>query len=76
MKIATILSVALAMGLSVATWTSSASAAVRNTEATRDVAITKCNAEAYRQYPGKYYDWGTDWDFVYKSCMFNAGVPQ
>jgi hypothetical protein len=76
MKIATILSVALAMGLSIATWTSSASAAVRNTEAARDAAITRCNAEAYHRYPGKYYDWGADRDFVYKSCMFNAGVPE
>ena len=76
MKIATLFSVVLAMGLSIATWPSSASAAVRNTEASRDAAITRCNAEAYKRYPGKYYDWGNDRDAVYKSCMFSAGVPE
>ena len=73
MKITTMLLAVLALELSVATRTSSASAAVRNTEVTRDAAIARCNAQAHKQFPGNYRDWGNDRNFVYKSCMFNAG---
>ena len=58
MKVTTMLSVVLAMGLSVATWASSASAAVRDAAAGREGTVTRCLAEAHRHYPGKYYDWG------------------
>ena len=81
MKIASIVSIALAAGLSVAAWTSEASAAVRDAGAargagaSRDTAVTRCLAQAQRHYPGKYYDWGADRDYEYQACMFDAGFP-
>ena len=76
MKVTTMLSVVLAMGLSVATWASSASAAVRDAAAGREGTVTRCLAEAHRHYPGKYYDWGEVRDHEYQRCMFDAGFPQ
>jgi hypothetical protein len=73
MKIATLLSVALAMGLSVATWTSPASAAVKDVNGSREAVMTKCNAEAKGHYPGSYRDWGDSRDFAYQHCMYDAG---
>jgi hypothetical protein len=73
MKIAALLSMALAMGLSVATWTSPASAAVKDNTAAREAMIAKCSAEARGHYPGGYRDWDTSRDLAYSRCMFDAG---
>jgi hypothetical protein len=73
MKYLSLLSIALAMGLSVATWTSSASAAVRDTTSSRDAMILKCNVQAKSHYPGAYRDWGDSRDFAYQHCMYDAG---
>jgi hypothetical protein len=73
MKFVSLLSVALAMGLSVATWTSTASAAVKDTGSARDAAILKCNAQAKSHYPGSYRDWDQTRAFAYQSCMHDAG---
>jgi hypothetical protein len=70
MKITNMLSIALMAGLSVATWTSQASAAGR------DAAITKCIAKAHKEYPqndNRYY--GKTRTFVYSACMRAAGFP-
>jgi hypothetical protein len=75
MKFANILSITIVAGLSVATWTSQASAAVRDAAAGRDAAMARCSVEARRHYPGKYYDWGETRDHAYQSCMFDAGFP-
>jgi hypothetical protein len=72
MKVATLLSVALAMGLSIATWTSPASAAVKDSNS-RDAVIAKCSTQARGHYPGNYRDWGDTRDFAYQSCMHDAG---
>jgi hypothetical protein len=73
MKIATLLSIALAMGLSVATWTSPASAAVKDNTTAREAMIAKCSVEARSHYPGGYRDWDTSRDLAYSRCMFDAG---
>ena len=73
MKFASLLSLALAMGLSVATWTSPASAAVKDTGSSREAVILKCNAQAKSHYPGSYRDWGQSREFAYQSCMHNSG---
>jgi hypothetical protein len=73
MKFVSLLSFALAMGLSVATWTSPASAAVKDTSSSREAVILKCNAEAKSHYPGGYRDWGDVRDFAYQHCMHDAG---
>jgi hypothetical protein len=73
MKFVSLLSFALAMGLSVATWTSPASAAVKDSTAAREAAMTKCNAEAHSHYPGGYRDWDTSRDLAYQRCMLDAG---
>jgi hypothetical protein len=72
MKLATLLSMVLAMGLSVATWTSPASAAVNDTNS-RDAVIAKCSAQARSHYPGNYRDWGNSREFAYQSCMHDSG---
>jgi hypothetical protein len=57
-------------------WTFQAAAAVRESSATsRDAAISRCLAQAHRQYPGKYWDWGQARGFVYRACIFDAGFP-
>jgi hypothetical protein len=73
MKIATLLWIALTMGLSVATWTSPASAAVKDNTTAREAMIAKCSVEARSRYPGGYRDWDTSRDLVYSRCMFEAG---
>jgi hypothetical protein len=73
MKIASLLSVAFAMGLSVATWTSPASAAVKDAGTPRETVIAKCMTQAKGHYPGGYRDWGQSREFSYQSCMFDAG---
>jgi hypothetical protein len=75
MKNASMLSIALIAGLSVAAWTSQGLAAGRDTAAVRDAAMSRCLAEARRHYPGKYYDWGETRDHSYQACMFDAGFP-
>jgi hypothetical protein len=64
-----------ALVLSAATWSSQASAAVRESVG-RDATMTKCLAEARKQYPGNYYDWGEVRDFAYRTCMFNSGYTE
>jgi hypothetical protein len=73
MKFVSLLSVALAMGLSVATWTSPASAAARDNISAREAVIAKCNTQAKGHYPGSYRDWGDSRDFAYQHCMYDAG---
>jgi hypothetical protein len=73
MKFVSLLSVALAMGLSVATWSSPASAAVRDNASGREAVIAKCNTQAKGHYPGSYRDWGDSRDFAYQHCMYDAG---
>jgi hypothetical protein len=50
-------SMALVAGLSVATWTSQATAVVKSAAERRDGAIARCLSEAKRHYPGSYRDW-------------------
>jgi hypothetical protein len=68
MKILCILSIALAAGLSVVTWTSQASAAGR------DAAISRCIAQAQKQYPraGRQGNMSNRTS-SYKACMHAAG---
>jgi hypothetical protein len=73
MKIANTLAIALVASLSFASWTSPTFAAVRDAVTGRDAAMTRCLAQARKQYPGKYYDWGEIRDFSYQSCMADAG---
>jgi hypothetical protein len=58
MKTANMTIVALAGALLVS-WTFEAAAAVMESSATsRDAAISRCLAQAHRQYPEKCWDWG------------------
>ncbi len=68
MKILNSLSIALLAGLSVAAWTSQASAAGR------DAAISRCIAHAQKQYPraGRPGNMSNRTS-SYKACMFAAG---
>jgi hypothetical protein len=75
MKLATLLSMALAMGLSLSASMSPALAAVHDTSS-RDAMIAKCTAQAHSQYPGNYRDWGDTRSFAYDTCMHNAGQPE
>jgi hypothetical protein len=68
MKIASMLLIALLAGLSVATWSSQASAA-----AGRDAAITRCIAKAQRQFPTNRRYNMSNRAFSYKACMHAAG---
>jgi hypothetical protein len=70
MKIAFVLSSVLLAGLSVASLTSQASAAVND----RDEAIRSCTARANEQYPeGDNEHYGRTRTLVYESCMHDAG---
>jgi hypothetical protein len=73
MKTAGLLSMALVAGLSVATWTSQATATVKNAAAGREAAITRCLSEAHKHYPGSYRDWDTAQNASYQSCMRDSG---
>jgi hypothetical protein len=66
MKIANVLLIALLAGLSVATWTSQASAAGRN------AAISRCLARAQSQFPRNNYNMRNR-TFAYTACMHSAG---
>jgi hypothetical protein len=66
-------SMALVAGLSVATWTSQAAAAVKSDAEGRDGAIARCLSAAKRHYPGSYRDWDNVQSFSYRSCMHDAG---
>ena len=67
MKIASMLLIALLAGLSVATWSSQASAAGR------DAAILRCIAQAQRQFPTNRRYNMSNRRFSYKACMHAAG---
>ena len=67
MRYANKLSLALLVGLSVAAFTSVASA---QNMSKRDAAITTCIQEAHSQYPWDYAGVGTNRTYVYKACMF------
>jgi hypothetical protein len=68
MKIASMLLIALLAGLSAAAWASQASAAGR------DAAISRCIAQAKKQFP-RSGSRGTmeNRTFSYKACMHSAG---
>jgi hypothetical protein len=68
MKIASMLLIALLVGLSAATWAPQASAAGRN------AAISRCIAQAQRQFP-RSGSRGTSENrtFSYRACMHSAG---
>jgi hypothetical protein len=76
MKTTGFLSMVLVAGLSVATWTSQATAAVKDAAAGRDAAMTRCLLEVKRHYPGSYRDWDNVQRFSYGSCMHEAGYPE
>jgi hypothetical protein len=76
MKTAGLLLMALVAGLSVATWTSQATAAVKDAAAGREGAMTRCLLEAKRHYPGSYRDWDNVQHFSYRSCMHEADYPE
>jgi hypothetical protein len=70
MKMAVMLSTLLLAGLSVASLTSQASAAVND----RDEAIRSCIARANEQYPDEDNEhYGRTRTLVYDSCMHDAG---
>jgi hypothetical protein len=73
MKTAGLLSMVLVAGLSVATWTSQATAAANNAAAGREATMTRCLSEAHRHYPGSYRDWDNAQNSSYRSCMHDAG---
>jgi len=73
MKAVGFVSMALVAGLSVATWTSQATAAVKSAAEGRDGAIARCLSAAKRHYPGSYRDWDNVQSFSYRSCMHDAG---
>jgi hypothetical protein len=70
MSYANKLSLALLVGLSVAAFTSVASA---QNMSRRDAAIRNCIQQAHTQYPRYYAGVGTDRTYVYKACMTNMG---
>ena len=76
MKTAGFLSIALVAGLSVATWTSQATAAVKNATTGRDATMTRCLSEAHNHYRGSYRDWDTAQNSSYRSCMHDAGYVE
>jgi hypothetical protein len=76
MKNAGLLSMVLVAGLSVATWTSQATAAVKDAAAGRETAITRCLSETKRHYPGSYRDWDSTQHFSYQNCMHDAGYVE
>jgi hypothetical protein len=76
MKTAGLLSMALVAAFSIATWTSQATAAVKDAAGGREAAITRCLMETKRHYPGSYRDWDSIQHFNYQSCMHDAGYPE
>jgi hypothetical protein len=78
MKTAGLLSMVLVAGLSVTTWTTQATAAVKDAAAGREATMTRCLLEAKRHYPGSYIyrDWDNVQHFSYGSCMREAGYPE
>ena len=72
MKIAITLSVALVMGLSVAMWTSDASAQL---PAGYGAAAAKCRAQMRAQYPTARESQGarSERARAYKACLFGLG---
>src|SRR5258706_4268202 len=76
MKTAGLLSMVLVAGLSVATWASQATAAVKDAAAGREAAITRCLLETKKHYPGSYRDWDGIQHFSYQSCMHDAGYAE
>jgi hypothetical protein len=76
MRTAGLLSMVLVAGLSVAAWTSQATAAVKDAAAGHDATMTRCLLEAKRHYPGSYRDWDNVQHFSYRSCMHEAGYPE
>jgi hypothetical protein len=76
MKTAGLLSIVLAAGLSLATWTSQATAAAKNAATGRDAAMTRCLLEAKAHYPGSYRDWDNAQNSSYRSCMHDAGYVE
>jgi hypothetical protein len=76
MNTAGLLSMVLVAGLSVATWTSQATAAAKDAAAGREATMTRCLLEAKRHYPGSYRDWDNVQHFSYGSCMREAGYPE
>jgi hypothetical protein len=70
MKIASMLSIALLAGLSVAIWTSQASAQPAGWAA----AAKKCRAQSRNQYPRTENDsYKRNRAALYRSCLFSAG---
>ena len=61
---------ALLVGLSV---TAFASQALAQDNAKRDAAISKCVAEAHKQFPGESQDTQSGRTAAYKACMTKAG---
>jgi hypothetical protein len=39
----------------------------------RDAALRYCNVESKRHPPGKYYDYDSQQNFWYRSCMYELG---
>jgi hypothetical protein len=76
MRTAGLLSITLVAGLSVATWTSQATAAVKDAAAGREATMTRCLLEAKRHYPGSYRDWDNAQISSYRSCMHEGGYPE
>ena len=73
MRTGGLLSMVVVAGLSVATWTSQATAAVKDTTAGREGTMARCLSEAKRHYPGSYRDWDNVQNFSYRGCMHDAG---
>jgi hypothetical protein len=69
MKVASMLLIALLVWLSAATWTSQASAAGR------DEAISRCIAQAKKQYRHRGRGTAEHRTFLYTACMHSAGFP-
>jgi hypothetical protein len=73
MRTVSLLSMLVVAGLSVATWTSQATAAVKSSAEGRDGAMARCLSETKRHYPGSYRDWDNVQSFSYRSCVHDAG---
>jgi hypothetical protein len=68
-KIGSMLLIALLAALSAATWTSQSSAAGR------DEAISRCIAQAKKQYRQRGRGTAEHRTFLYDACMHSAGFP-
>jgi hypothetical protein len=69
MKIGSMLLIVLVAALSAATWTSQSSAAGR------DEAISRCIAQAKKQYRHRGRGTTEHRTFLYNACMHSAGFP-